>query len=50
MHYHSYHCLHDILTPKTMYRHTLGDRGHNFILAECHSNLYKVLSVNTCVF
>jgi len=43
------HCLYDILPPKTQYDHILRNRGHNFTLPQCKSNLFRFSFLNSCL-
>jgi len=44
------HCLFSILPVETQHDHKLRERGHNFVLPRCQSDIYKTSFLNTCSF
>jgi len=44
------HCLFGILPAENKHEHELQERGHNFALPRCNSNLFKASFLNRCLF
>ena len=46
----AHHCLFDILPVENVHDHELRERGHNFVLIQCNSNIFKASFLNRYLF
>jgi len=46
----AHHCLFGILPAENEHKHEIRKHGHNFVLPQCNSNLFKASFLNRCLF